>query len=158
MIIRLLIVPLLQKEVCQVSDSMTFKYRVTFVSSAFKEAGQKVMVVKTKCVTCDRHISNYIDRYTVEQLIEGENWACYPYKIVCSEICANMCILSALDEGKAWIKRLSGRWTVDTPSQMQAVFGLDKEQALIDTLAGQLRKKIDDKIVEDLNKMGTKQK
>ncbi len=103
-----------------------FKYRVTRIPSALKVGGQKLAPMKANCVVCNKRVSNYTNHYTVEQ-IDGTDMACYPYKMVCSKICSEMLILSSLDEGTYWTKKLRGTWTVETPTQLRTIFGMNEK-------------------------------
>lgn len=133
-----------------------FIYKIRSISSALQVGKQKVIPMETKCFICNKRINNYIDYYTVEQKLKGTDWACYPYRDVCSEQCANMLILGSLDEGISWTKNLKGSWKIVTPVKVQTVFGIDPEEALIETIANEIRIATDSQIIEDLRKIAEK--
>src|SRR5271169_1305230 len=106
---------------------MNYKYRVSITADESK-IDRDTETFKGECVVCQNKISSEKSFYWVEQLpVEEVDWSCYPSKITCSDICANMLIFAALDECKSWSKRLRARWTVETAAQLKAVHGIDIE-------------------------------
>jgi len=83
-------------------------YIVNEVPTALYVGGNRVVEVMSKCVVCNKPISNYTGYYRVTQQLD--DWTDCPCKETCSELCANMLILSAVGEPR-W-RRLRGNWTI----------------------------------------------
>lgn len=99
---------------------MNYKYIITEIKT---DLLSRVVEVSSQCVTCSIPISNYTGYYSVTQQLE--DWTDCPTNHVCSEKCANMLILAALDEGLPWPRKIRAKWSVETPAQIKAIYGMD---------------------------------